>query len=955
MKKIFILWLLILNGLIAYSQQWQDIGPFERPAGADLKNSGFSANIQVQVVPVEGSTNPYIYTLSQLGIFKSTDGGANFTCITKKSTLPGSNLPELGFSFSRFYVNPNNINQILVSFSYPNPSLQIYLSNNGGIDWSNFTGSITAGCDNPVFSIDPSSTSDDIYMGLSDAGTSVYKCSLKTTLTPWSKVTSIPDIGIKDIVFVKSNSTPTKTYSYISGRSAIYERNAGSWALMDMSGISSAALINSDLGPGVNNIAYDFRITVNSNGTLYALAMPTQGDGSSSGITRQFDGGLYLYSPLNTKKWTFKCKYTSSGNHGGSPVSILVSPSNNNLVFLNDDYLNYFNNGVQYINDTYDSYNCNKAHADLRSLAFDPNDATKLYVANDGFISLFRVTSGNVAANSDCNAWDYLGCVGLGGSDIIGAATSPDDPNVLLANLWDQNASTVEFYPTRVSPNKWKTVDFKRSGEKRHRLLVVSTVNNKTIYLAAGGPNYANTLEIVAYNNNTNSQIKTFSTDPDGYPIREILRDPIDPRINFVVTEKSIYKYKNISLNGSNQLINSTPALIISPLQTIFEKILAFAVAPTDINKMYLQVLYVNGTDKYLNLYSSTLNSSNQLVWIVNRVPTSVSDLIVNLDADGIKGSASLSVSFKDPNKLYFTGKNVYKYLEGPRVFTTTDKGLSYNEMDRTGLPWLSDNTTAIPWSIICERGTNDNLYMLTSRGVYLKNDFMNSWDTFGTSNTYQLHYKADINYKSNKLTTGGNTVRQIGLKCPSQINNSVTSVAPLGWYEAKSNLTCSISAATNKYWFRAGSEIALTDGFSSNAGSEGSIFIHGCDGIPESTISYRKETEVAVNETEVPISESTVEKGVVLYPNPSSGPFKIKVTTEAGEVITNIILRDASGKILKTIDPSVFKGEIEINERFEKSTEVIIVEVITNKRSYKSKMINSLLKSSDLHKSLNK
>ena len=904
---------MLLSVLLANAQTWTELGPFENPKTADgTITQGASVNNRIQVVAT--SSGSVIYTLTPAGLWKSTDGGANFTCIT----LNGCGLTVTPTSF---YVNPRNINQIIATNAYPNNKLLIYISNDGGLNWTDNSlkdvngNNLIGGTDYLSFALDISQPLNihEVYF---TTNSGVYHRDLNLASTTWQKVTDIGSNSMIDICFVQDATVSTKYYAYASGANVIYKRNLGVWQPMSQTGIANI---------GSNTL----RTSVGKNGTLYTLAFL-----SSSG-----NAFLYKYNQT-ANAWT----QVGSSMFNDTPVyfKILVSPANDNLVFLNTGispygHLNYNKNGTWYYNDQYDMKDCANFHGDIRDFAFDPNNSNKLYCGTDGFVAKFNSLPSNCTKNTGCESWGAMPCVGLGGSMWGGGiSTSPDDPNIILINLWHNNYSTASYS----SPSGWKMLNNNLTGELGI-ISISSSDNNNTIYLNEPYDK-SEGLSIKAYNNSSLNIIDATLIPYSGgaSDIIAIYRDQINNKITYEVTDKNIVKFYNIQLS-SNTLINTTPTSIFGPTILSNEKIVAFGISSSDNN-----IMYVITSEK--KIYSSSLNSSGILVWNAG----------FSLPTDGvsfpIESDKHLAVSFKDPNKVYYVGRYTSSPHLGAKAFMSNDRGQTWTNISN-GLP--NDITpdpsgiVASPTFLASEKGTNDALYVGTTLGVYYRDDANTTWSKYGTgvghlsffAGSYSLY---DINYKSNKLSTHGCLARQIGLKCPAQPALNVISVANNGWYEAKSTLTCSIATgATNKYWFRSGGEITLGDGFSANLGTEAAMFIHGCDGITSPSYSFRTESDSEsseqnkVDSTIAKISP-VVQNALEVYPNPTSGPFKIKLNLAEDVALKSLTIRDAQGKVLKTFDKFSLGEELEVNEMFATASNFVMVELITNKKRYSSKLI---------------
>ena len=153
--------------------------------------SSFTGNINQSAI-AENNSNIIVISKSS-SIDKSIDGGLTFTSI--KNNLPSTYIEDIAF-------DPNNDDVIVVCYaSYQNDNSKIYMTANGGINWSNITYNLG---DMPIHSvvIDHSSESN-IYLG---AEIGVYTMPLGAS--SWSLYnTNLPNTTIEELEIVNGTNT----------------------------------------------------------------------------------------------------------------------------------------------------------------------------------------------------------------------------------------------------------------------------------------------------------------------------------------------------------------------------------------------------------------------------------------------------------------------------------------------------------------------------------------------------------------------------------------------------------------------------------------------------------------------------------------------------------------------------------------------------------------------------
>lgn len=935
MKKILI-FIMVLVGLCEgslFSQAWTDLSATERiPIKGTSNFQGWGVVEQVQIISSSVSGNPsIIFAKNSAGIWKSIDAGQSFVCITNES--------QSGYvQIANFYVNPRDENEIIISSrGYPNPKVSISRSLDGGQTWNDFSYSKDFGNGVNSFALDISNTSSDVLYVTTNKG--LYHIDLRNTTASLNWALNVDannnllDDQFVQVYFVKKRNQ-NEFFCYANNNDHVYKRDAsGVWEEISLSGIPTS---HSNL-----------LTSIGRDGTFYARMKI----GSRAWI--------YLYDS-NTSTWTqLSGSSTGVDDAGGLVWRFLVSPHNDDIIFYNvpsgpgsGGALGYYNaqQNSAYYSGGYRTSDCANTHADVQSIAFDPENDTKLYAGNDGFVSRFNATVNNSSSNAVCADWDYLACKGItGGRWGGGIATSPDNANVVIMNCWHNLYSITNL--NGVTKN-WEALDY-LTGELGVQMLIISSEGEESIIVnrSAGGRDIL--LDLI--NHNTTSRIsgKTANVVPfssrnyDG-EITNIRRDPFIKNCLYVSTRKSIKKYENIHAQAGN--IYHTQTSLNVPSFSEGENIKSFVISDIDNTKMYLITRDGNNITK---TYASELNSAGQLIWNSGYViPASVrakASLIHRV-------SEPLAVSYKNSNALFLTARPI-NASAAPYVFVSEDQGQNWSEYKTEGLPNTSTgaNHIDIPEFLLSEKGANDGLFLGMQEGLYYTDATMNSWVRYGDTQDlpgFNIGYgRGEVNYISNELYVHGSRPRKVGLKCPSVSNLNVSSITNEGWYEAKDKVTVDANTGnSNKYWVRSTSEIELTDGFSAESGTDASFFIHGCGGrstkngnalLRQSFVDLEPEINL---EDDVSNNLTYREQVMDIYPNPTTGPFNIKLNLKEGELAQEVTLRDYSGNLLFKTDDIPGGNEIEITDYYDVERGQIIIELTTTESRYSRKLVYGIL-----------
>lgn len=159
--------------------------------------------VTIREFAIAPSNNQVIYVLKSTGIYKTTDGGVTWSNVT--GTVPiASALPEF---ITIDPTDPNNAWVVLGGYSAGN---KIFVTSNGGATWTNFSANlpnIPANC-----SVYQPGTNDVIYVGM-DVGI-YYRDNISAQWTLYT--TGLPNVPIADMEI--SPASPYLLYAATYGR-----------------------------------------------------------------------------------------------------------------------------------------------------------------------------------------------------------------------------------------------------------------------------------------------------------------------------------------------------------------------------------------------------------------------------------------------------------------------------------------------------------------------------------------------------------------------------------------------------------------------------------------------------------------------------------------------------------------------------------------------------------------
>ncbi|MBS1652114.1 MAG: T9SS type A sorting domain-containing protein [Bacteroidetes bacterium] len=918
----------------SYSANWVELGPGINPQS--LQTQGIVNAVAFDPI----NSNIFYAGTTNSGLWKTSDGGTTWVCLTENLRLPG-----LGINF--IAINPNNSNEIYIATGTTRPDnhsygIGILKSTNAGLSWATTGLSFgpTIGRPNVAYKVvvspnsgtNPSNTI--VYAGVSDT---LYKSSnggatwlpiLHSTsshfFTPGSgpggacadpydgnSIRNIVDIEFKptnpNIIYVSTNSPVNAvpscydgTTTGLNGGCQLFKSTDAGATFTELTPITtgSSALYNSN--PDVIQ-ADMMKIAVSpadSNSIFVAYGHTNNG---YAYFQKSPDGGI-SWNAADSIPSTF------AGGFGNYFNGFEVSPANTNNIYVGLPYmLMSTTGGSKWLNaSAYNDYLYNTGnpdnwtHADVRAIAvFDNANSDMVLMGNDGGISL--MPAGNPP-------WVNVGKT-LRIAQFYGLGSSEKNSNLIIGGLQDNGIDTYNngVWSTQIMGDAYDCVfDYYNPS------------------IAYGETNsYSNNLYASSNGGASWGQI----TQP-GASASDRLR-PIENNAinnNIYIGYHDIYKFL---YNGSfpsfaNQWVRLSDfsSNFGKPMNTALS---AIAVAPSNTNIIYVAYDVACGGScnppSHYFFRSTSGGGVSSSSWQDITPYTNAGEANVLFKWYDV---TSIAINPNNAGELWLTVDGFAKFPDKHRVFHSGDTGTTWTDFSK-GLPIFPAN------KIVYEKGSNDGLYVATDVGVYYRNKTMKQWDCFSDNLPVCMVSDLEINYASNTIraATFGRGIWQSHLACPqaANINDNMVYNRDTNYLETKSNITSVSTIANNSTInYKAGGQVNLQPGFSVNANSSNSFFhafIHNCN---ISGNSFRQNSggqsntdkNTSIYNNSAQWNSSIKEKNndyLKIIPNPTTGTFRLLLNSSS-ELPKTISIFDAKGMLIKSINnPAEFEYNFNMND----------------------------------------
>ncbi|HTF81436.1 MAG TPA: T9SS type A sorting domain-containing protein, partial [Cytophagales bacterium] len=165
------------------------------------------------------------------------------------------------------------------------------------------------------------------------------------------------------------------------------------------------------------------------------------------------------------------------------------------------------------------------------------------------------------------------------------------------------------------------------------------------------------------------------------------------------------------------------------------------------------------------------------------------------------------------------------------------------------------------------------------------------------------------------------------------------------------------VIGASNKMTLAAGRSLTIHPGFNSHSGA---VFVAytsqdlNCDHTNVNARTEDLQTLIAPSViSPEPELLAPPTYGLEIFPNPNLGQFKVVPHLKNAEAIQNILIRDASGKLLKSYTGMPFEGSFDIQEL--ENWNFVIMEIVTNQGKYTEKIMRDYRLGDERNRSIKK
>ncbi|MFL5786502.1 MAG: hypothetical protein ACJ748_00485, partial [Flavisolibacter sp.] len=301
-----------------------------------------------------------------LGVYQTTDGGANWSLIAS-TTTGGASVNDFTY-VQKLMVYTNGDVYASCSSKFCNRG-GVFRMLNGGSTWTRVIGVSTGSC----------------YAG---AGSS-------TDMTGMDIERSVSGDIYASTIDYSTGVAVGKIWKSPAGATV---GNAGTWT---------------NISPAGSFQRIELECSATNNSKIYAL---TQGSGSATGGTRLSTDGGTTWSTIDVGNWcdqgTTKADFTRG--QAWYDLTLASSPSNDALVFAGGvDIFKTANSGTAWAQATQWSNSCGaipSIHADIHAIKFFPGSSTEFIVGCDG--GLYYTNDGGTtftSKNSSYNVTEYYG------------------------------------------------------------------------------------------------------------------------------------------------------------------------------------------------------------------------------------------------------------------------------------------------------------------------------------------------------------------------------------------------------------------------------------------------------------------------------------------------------------------------------------------------------------------
>ena len=618
----------------------------------------------------------------------------------------------------------------------------------------------------------------------------------------------------------------------------------------------------------------------------------------SVGRTPTYFSELWVYDE-NTGLWENSARRSDICVSLGDGNGFGVSPHDeDDLMFSNwVNMMQSTTGGVTVTNVTNSAWGSGNYHMDVEDIVYHPTIVNEVWISTHGGLS--KSTNNGITFDPSSEE--------IGVAMVWGMSISEDEPNKISIGLYhDHNIVTDASipYPTTGWYNPdW---DFVRWGDGQKTLI---DKTSSKIWASAQGTdryyeyNYDGVYSSNYSINHTGAGMEHYISQNKANPEFIYTNHNHTPSLTDLVRDKN--------LGGNTEQISDFSHSNYSYLGVTGYVAHRFYTTSLDGNYIYLSLIAGHPKwDGHIFRTTSALdvNPSN--------IQTSWEEIVLKPDGINVKPDwvLDIEISHVDQNVIFVaqkTDNDIPTQNTGEKMVYRIDCN-NMSSLIYTDITYNLPKTDISHECLALEKGTNEGLYIATSKGVFYTNKTRienlsipdaSKWIVVGSGLPHTEARGLEINYTINKLRLGtnGRGVWEHELECPTDFDMYLSgSSSSDAYWEVENKIESTRSYSSNpSVTYRAGQKILLKTGFNYNITSSNKFkaFIHGCS---QPGNSFREGVPIVENSRgEELISNKEESVSVKIYPNPNRGQFNIDLGLGENKAIVEVF--DLMGKKVYT------------------------------------------------------
>lgn len=647
------------------------------------------------------NTSTYFVGVAQGGLWKTTNGGASYTCLT--DNLPITRISDIAID----PINPNTMYISVCDFEYigvglylngrkrhTHYGLGIYKTTDGGLTWNptGLTFQLTNGDASLVRKvvIDPANTNQLLACGVSG----MYKST--NGGSTWTKTL--------DSLFWDMQQDPVNPNIIYAATGWVANSNMGYAGIYKSTNFGSTwTMLNT--GIPLQGTVQRVKLAIAPSDNNYVYAATSDNAGGLYGIYKSVDAGTTWTLTFNSLNLLEAGQGTGTGGQGNYDLGLCVNQSNKNIVYIGGVNLWMSSDGTASF-DPVSHWTTNYGatlHGDIHMIAKQPGTSDYFVCSDGGIYKSSNIQPGDWIMNWP-TVWTKLGN-GMQVTSFYRLSSSKNSAGRIVAGAQD-NAT---FY---YNGSSWSTI-FGGDGMDNY----IDPAGTQEI---VGSSQYGN----FYYSNDDGQTGNYVSSNPNNESaewLTPIAPDPSSSSVMYIGNENVVKSTDG----GQNWTTLGTIYTNTTTLQNT--EISALAVAKTNSNVIYAarRVRYEYGL--------------NGIVFRSTNGGTSFTNITNNL-----------------PDTLYYTGIEVSEtsaseavvcmagFAAGCKVFRTTNGGSTWSN--------ISYNLPNIPVNCIKYVPGSGQIMIATDLGIYILNSGSTSWTNYSLGLPNVITSDIEFNAAMNKV-----------------------------------------------------------------------------------------------------------------------------------------------------------------------------------------------------------